>query len=65
MRYGIVLAKIALLKMAWQAKSLRLYAQGVLSYLKAWLKGKKTFVTKPQGKFIRHLRWKGIFAKLF
>ena len=65
MRYGIVLAKIALLKMAWQAKSLKLYLQGIFSYLKAWLKGKKTFVTKPQGKFIRHLRWKGIFAKLF
>lgn len=64
MRYGIVLAKIALLKMAWQTKSLKLYIQGIFSYIKAYLKGEKTFVTKPQGKFIRRLRWKGIFSKL-
>ncbi len=64
MRYGIILAKIALLKMAVQAKSPSLYIKGILSYLSAWLSGKKRFVTIKQGKFIRQLRWRGVFSKL-
>ncbi len=65
MRYGIVLAKIALLKMALQARNPKLYLQGILSFLGAWLKGKKPLVSKAEGKFIRHLRWKGVWRKLF
>ncbi len=64
MRYGLVLAKIALLKMAWQAKSPLLYVQGIFSFLGAWTGDKLPFVTHPEGKFIRQLRWKGIFKKL-
>ncbi len=64
MRYGIVLAKLALLKMALQAKSPRLYIQGIFSYLNAWFRRKERFVNRAEGGFIRQLRWKGIFNKL-
>lgn len=65
MRYGLPLAKISLLKMAWQAKSFTLYLQGVFAYLRAWFQQNPRFVTKEEGKFIRKLRWKGILKKLF
>ncbi|MDT0622445.1 glycosyltransferase [Croceitalea vernalis] len=65
MRYSLPLAKIALLKMALQANSPKLYLQGVFSYLGAWFSGKKSFVTSNEGKFIRRLRWKGILNKIF
>ncbi|MEO2051522.1 MAG: glycosyltransferase [Allomuricauda sp.] len=64
MRYGLVLAKIAALKMAWQAKSPLLYFQMVMGYLIAWFQNKPRFVSKPEGKFIRNYRWKGIWSKL-
>jgi len=64
MRYGIVLAKIAALKMAWQAKSPLLYLQMVMGYLKAMFQNKPRFVSKLEGKFIRTYRWKGIWSKL-
>lgn len=64
MRYGIPLAKIALLKMALQSKSPLLYLQGVFAYLGAWLRRQPRFVTKKEGKFIRKLRWRGIFSKI-
>ena len=64
MRYGLPLAKIALLKMAVQAKSPRLYLDGIWGYLKAWLGRKNRFVTQEEGRFIRKLRWKGIWSKL-
>jgi len=65
MRYGLPLAKIALLKMGLQSKSLKLYVQGIFSYLGAWLRKEERFVTKTEGQFIRQLRWKGILSKLF
>jgi glycosyltransferase involved in cell wall biosynthesis len=64
MRYGIVLAKIAALKMAWQAKSPLLYLQMVMGYIIAWFQNKPRFVSKPEGKFIRNYRWKGVWSKL-
>ncbi|TXN34747.1 glycosyltransferase [Flagellimonas hymeniacidonis] len=64
MRYGIVLTKIAALKMAWQAKSLRLYLQIILGYLRAMIRRIPRFVTKNEGAFIRKYRWKGIFTKI-
>ncbi len=64
MRYGIVLAKIALLKMAWQAKSPLLYIQGIFGFLRAWIQGKPPLVNKVEGAFIRQLRWKGVQKKL-
>lgn len=65
MRYGLPLAKLALLKMAWQHKNLALYVRGILAYLGAWLTGQPRFVSRNEGKFIRKLRWKGIISSLF
>jgi len=64
MRYGIVLAKIAALKMAWQAKSPKLYVQTIFGFLNAFLRQKPHYVTRQEGKFIRMYRWKGIWSKL-
>lgn len=64
MRYGIILAKLAALKMAWQAKSPKLYIQTVLGFLRAFFQRKPRFVTKEEGSFIRKYRWKGIFSKI-
>ncbi|MFD2101687.1 glycosyltransferase family 2 protein [Flagellimonas iocasae] len=64
MRYGIVLTKIAALKMAWQARSIRLYLQAVFGYLKAFFQRQPRYVSKGEGKFIRAYRWKGIWSKL-
>lgn len=64
MGYGITLAKIALLKMAWRAKSPKLYVEGIFAYLWAWIKGKPQLVNKEERRFIRKLRWKGILGKI-
>nr|WP_299385663.1 glycosyltransferase family 2 protein [Allomuricauda sp.] len=64
MRYGIVLAKLTALKMAWQAKSPILYVQVLLGYLKAMFQAPEKYVTPQEGKFIRRIRWKGIRSKL-
>lgn len=64
MRYGLPLAKIALLKMALQSKNPKLYIQGIIGYLGAWIGNKDRFVTKEEGRFIRKLRWRGITSNL-
>ncbi len=64
MRYGIVLTKVAALKMAWQAKSPSLYIQTILGFLKAYFQQKPFYVSKAEGKFIRSYRWKGIWSKI-
>ncbi|NQZ42929.1 MAG: glycosyltransferase family 2 protein [Flavobacteriaceae bacterium] len=64
MRYGLILAKLALLKMAWQSKNLKLYVYGIFGYLGALASRKTRFVTRSEGRFIRSLRWKGIRDKL-
>lgn len=61
MRYGLPLAKIALFKMALQDKNPLLYISGIYGYLKAWLNKSNRFVSLEEGRFIRKLRWKGIF----
>jgi hypothetical protein len=64
MRYGLVLTKIAALKMAWQAKSPGLYIQALWGFLKALLQRQAKYVSKKEGKFIRTYRWKGIWSKI-
>ena len=64
MGYGIVITKIAALKMAWQARNPSLYFQAVLGYLKAFFQQQPKYVSKQEGKFIRSYRWKGIWSKL-
>ncbi|MEC3966333.1 glycosyltransferase family 2 protein [Flagellimonas halotolerans] len=63
MRYGIVLTKIAALKMAWQTKNPGLYFQAVFGYFKAFFQKQPRYVSKQEGKFIRSYRWKGIWSK--
>ena len=65
MRYGLPLAKLALLKMAWQTKNPKLYLQGIFGYLSASTNNLAQFVNPTEGKFIRKLRWKGVFSSLF
>lgn len=64
MRYGLPLAKLALFKMAIQLKNLKLFWLGVFGYLSASRNKLPQFVTPEEGKFIRNLRWKGIFWKI-
>lgn len=64
MRYGLPLAKLALLKMSWQAKNPAIYLQGIWGYTLALLQKSPRFVDQNEGKFIRSLRWKGIFGSL-
>ncbi len=64
MRYGIVLTKVAALKMALLAKSPRLYFQTIFGFLKAWFQQSTFYVSKEEGKFIRSYRWKGIWSKI-
>jgi len=63
MRYGLPLAKLALLKMAWQSKNMMLYVKGIFAYLRAWFGRQPRFVSIEEGKFIRKLRWKGILNR--
>ncbi|MBS9461688.1 glycosyltransferase family 2 protein [Flagellimonas sp. 389] len=64
MRYGILLTKIAALKMAWQAKNPNLFLQMLIGYFKAVIRQLPRYVTKEEGIFIRKYRWKGIWSKL-
>jgi len=64
MRYGLLLTKIAALKMAWRARSPKLYFQTIIGYLRAALQRLPKFVSKTEGAFIRKYRWQGILQKL-
>ncbi len=64
MRYGLPLAKLALLKMSLQAKSPKLYILGIWGYLSAYVIRPPRFVTSKEGSFIRKLRWKGVLRNL-
>ncbi|MBQ0733701.1 glycosyltransferase [Aquimarina celericrescens] len=65
MRYGFWITLIASLKLALLKRRSRL----LFDYLMGFFKAKKTkqpfLVSKDEGKFIRKLRWRGIFKKLF
>ena len=64
MRYGLVLTKIAALKMAVQAKSPILFFQILLGYCKGFFSKLPRYVTSEEGAFIRKYRWSGIRRKL-
>ncbi len=65
MRYGFILTCIASLKSAILKGSFSYFKNTIKGYLKAKNKNQEFLVTKKQGKFIRNLRWKGIFKKIF
>lgn len=65
MRYGFTLTFIASLKSAFNKKSFLYFSNTLRGYFKAKNNKQEFLVTKEQGGFIRNLRWKGIFKKLF
>lgn len=65
MRYGIVLTFIASLKSAINKRSASYFINTLNGYFKAKNNKQEYIVTAKQGKFIRNLRWKGIFKKMF
>lgn len=60
MRYGILITIISAAKMAYKKRSLNTF----LNYISGYFKANNHLVTKEEGKFIRKLRWKGIFKKI-
>ncbi|WP_422860862.1 glycosyltransferase [Flagellimonas sp. S174] len=65
MRYGILLTKLAALKMTWQAKKPLLFFQVLIGYCKAVIRKLPRYVTKQEGSFIRKYRWNGVWSKIF
>ena len=63
MRYGFVITLISAFKLAYKKNSYALFQDYMNGFFKA-KKAKQNFlVTEEQGKFIRHLRWRGILEK--
>ena len=65
LRYGFILTFIASLKSAINKSSFSYFLNTLKGYFKAKQNKLEFLVTKEQGEFIRNLRWKGIFKKLF
>ncbi|WP_297792722.1 glycosyltransferase family 2 protein [uncultured Eudoraea sp.] len=65
MRYGYWISLIASLKMGVKRKDPGLFSDTIRGYQMAKKKKLPYLVSKEEGKFIRRLRWKNIFAKLF
>lgn len=63
MRYGFLITLISAVKLAWKKGSFRLFINYISGYFRAKQRGIERLVTKPEGKFIRQLRWKGIRSK--
>lgn len=64
MRYGFLLTFIASTKLAKRKGSLKLLGDYLKGFWKAKRAKKQYLVTSSEGKFIRHIRWKGIKSKL-
>lgn len=64
-RYGFVLTCISSLKSAINKRSLSYFINTIKGYFKSKSNKLDYLVTSEQGKFIRNLRWKGIFKKIF
>ena len=65
MRYGFWITLISAIKLASKKGSFRLFKDYMTGYFKAKSSKTEFMVSKDEGKFIRDLRWKGIFRKLF
>ncbi|WGD33726.1 glycosyltransferase family 2 protein [Olleya sp. YS] len=65
MRYGFILTFITAIKMGIKKNSFKYFKDYVIGYLKAVINKPKQLVTVEEGRFIRHLRWKGVKKKLF
>ncbi|WP_430467532.1 glycosyltransferase family 2 protein [Winogradskyella ouciana] len=65
MRYGLWITLISALKLTYKKGSFRLFKDYMSGYFKAKFNKVEFLVSKNEGKFIRKLRWDGIFNKLF
>ena len=65
MRYGLSLTSIASAKLAFQKKDLKLFREYIKGFLCAVKEKQPFLVSEEEGRFIRKLRWKKIFQKLF
>ena len=65
MRYGIILTKIASLKLGFKKRSIPFYFYSMIGFLIAFFKRTPFLVSKEEGKFIRKHRWKNILKKIF
>jgi glycosyltransferase involved in cell wall biosynthesis len=61
MRLGLILTLIIGLKRAWVKRESRIFFSYVKGFLEAKRKGISFIVDPKQGRFLRNLRWKGIF----
>ena len=64
MRYGFSITLITALKMSLKKRSFTVFNNYMKGYFKAKNSKVEYLVTKDEGKFIRSLRWNGIFEKL-
>ena len=65
LRFGFPLAFLSSLKLAYKKKSIKLFFNYTIGYLRAIFSSTERLITKEQGKFIRNYRWKKIFKKVF
>ncbi|MFP4847150.1 glycosyltransferase family 2 protein [Winogradskyella sp. PE311] len=65
MRYGFWITLISALKLAYKKGSFRLFRNYMSGYFKAKSNASEFLVSELEGKFIRDLRWKGVFKKFF
>ena len=63
MRYGFVITLISALKLAYKKNSFQLFKDYMNGFFKAKKNNVQPLVTEEEGKFIRSLRWKGVFDK--
>ena len=64
-RYGFLLTRIAAAKLAFRKRNLRFYMNTISGYNQARRDKLAYIVSEEEGKFIRNLRWKNIFKKIF
>ena len=65
LRFGFPLAFLSSLKLAYKKRSLKLFFNYIIGYIRAVFSKTERLITKEQGKFIRNYRWKKIFKKVF
>lgn len=63
MRYGFIITLISALKLAYKKRKFSLIKDYMVGFFKAKKQKLPFLVSAEQGKFIRNIRWKGIFNK--
>ena len=63
MRYGFWITLISALKLAYKKKRFRLFRDYMSGYFRAKSNTTSFLVSEAEGKFIRDLRWRGIYRK--